>query len=34
MIESGTVIYPGGFAAKKIKEMLDQANGRAIDNRE
>lgn len=34
MIESGSVFYPGGFAAKKIKEMLDQANGRAIDNRE
>ena len=34
MIESGSVLYPGGFAAKKIKEMLDQATGRAINNRE
>lgn len=34
MIESGSVLYPGGFAAKKIKEMLDQASGRAINNRE
>ena len=34
MIESDTVIYPGGFAAKKIKEMLDQANEQAINNQE
>lgn len=34
MIESGSVLYPGGFAAKKIKEMLGQANEQAALNQE